>query len=205
MNPPYRIVKTIDLLDEKIEVMPDRAIFNEGASVTDIIDLEVDLGILLPLSYKIFLNNYDGGFLCGKYQAKMIKEDGDFEGAEWNSVHLFGLEEIRSVYEDKSLMNWKLFGKKYDVYPFIPFCRTSTGELLIFANPLDKDMECPVFDACHEEFPSDWGILFDNFTGLFEAYVYSNGYIPTISYKKPTVEEFIRQVLNDKSKLMGEK
>ena len=110
---PYRIVKTIDLLDEKIEEMPDKCFFNEGASVTDIMDLKVDLGIVLPLSYKIFLNNYDGGFLCGNYQAKMIKEYGNFEGARWNSVQLFGLEEVRSIYEDKSLMNWKLFDDKF--------------------------------------------------------------------------------------------
>jgi len=205
MNPPYRIVKTIDLLDEKIEEMPDRAIFNEAAGAEDIMDLEVDLGITLPLSYKIFLNNYDGGFLCGKYQAQMIKEDGNFEGAEWNSIHLFGMEEIRSVYEDKSLMNWKLFDEKYDVYPFIPFCRTSTGELLIFVNLLDKSGECPVFDAFHEEFPNSWGMLFNNFTDLFEAYVNSNGYIPTTSYMKPTAAEFIEQGLYEKNALKDKK
>ncbi len=190
---PYRIVKTIDLLDYKIETMPDKYIFNEAASATDIMNLEADLRIMLPLSYKIFLNNYDGGFICGSYQAKMIKENEDFEGASWNSIQLFGLEEIRSVYEDKRDTNWKLFDDKFDVYPFIPFCRTSMGELLIFVNPLDEKMECPVFDAFHEEFPKSWGMLFNNFTDLFEAYINSDGDIPTTSYKKSTVAEFIEQ------------
>ena len=188
---PYRIVKIINLLDEKIKKMPDNCFFNEGASVDEVMELEFDLGIILPLSYKIFLNHYNGGFICGKYQAKMIKEDGAFEDARWNSVHLFSLEEIREIYEEKSLMNWKLSNQEFDIYPFIPFCRTAISELLIFANPLDKKMECPVFDASHEEFPSSWGKLFMNFTKFLDKYVNNNGFIPTISYDSPTALEFI--------------
>ncbi|MEA2104281.1 MAG: SMI1/KNR4 family protein [Candidatus Cloacimonadota bacterium] len=76
MMKPYRIVKTIDLLDAKIEEMPDRCFFNEGASAEDIMDFEVDLGIDLPLSYKIFLNNYDGDLTISPYgesKDKMVK------------------------------------------------------------------------------------------------------------------------------------
>ena len=124
----YKIVETIDLLKKKIEEMPDNCFFNEPADVGEIMDFENDLEIQLPYSYKIFLNNFNGGFICGSYQAKMIKEDGNFEDARWNSIHLFGLEETRDVYEDKGFINWKLFEEKFDVYPFIPFCRTSIGE-----------------------------------------------------------------------------
>jgi len=199
---PHRIEKTIDLLHKKNEEKSENCFFNECAQTMDIIDFEADLGIKLPLSYIIFLESFDGGFMCGNYEAKMVKENNDFEGAKWNSVSFFGLEEIRKIYEDKSLMNWKLFDTKYEVYPFIPFCRTSIGELLIFANPLSKERESPVFDAFHEEFPNDWGMLFNNFTELFEAYVNSNGYIPTTSYDKPTVLEFVEtQKMYDESKL----
>ena len=194
-----RIQATIDLLDEKVKTIPDNCFFNECAQTMDIIDFEADLGIELPLSYIIFLENYNGGFMCGKSQAQMIKEDGNYEDTKWNSVTFFGLDEIREIYEDKSQMNWKLFDKKYDVYPFIPFCRTAIGELLIFANPLSEDRESPVFDAFHEEFPNDWGLLFNNFTELFEVYVNNNGNIPTTSYKKPTAKEFVEKEINSKA------
>ena len=187
----HRIEKIIDLLDKKIDAIPDNCFFNESAQTMDILNFEAELGIQLPLSYIIFLENYDGGFMCGKYQAKMIKENTSFEDAKWNSTTFFSLDEIKEIYEDKSRTNWKLFDKKYGQYPFIPFCRTSTGELLIFANPLNKERESPIFDAFHEEFPTAWGMLFNNFTELFETYVNSDGNIPTTSYKKPTAAEFI--------------
>ncbi len=174
---PHRIEKTIKILDEKIEERPDNYFFNECAQTMDIVDFEAEFGINLSLSYIIFLESYDGGFICGNYQAKMIRENDNFEDAKWNSTTFFGLDEIREIYENKSSMNWKLFDEKHDVYPFIPFCRTSIGELLIFANPLSKERESPVFDAFHEEFPNDWGMLFPNFTELLENYVNSNGYI----------------------------
>lgn len=194
---PHRIKKTIKILDEKIEERADNCFFNECAQTMDIIDFEAEFGINLPLSYIIFLESYDGGFICGKYQAKMIKENDNFEDAKWNSTTFFGLDEIREIYENKSSMNWKLFDKKYDVYPFIPFCRTSIGELIVFANPLSKGRESPVFDAFHEEFPSDWGTLFANFTELLEHYLNNDGNIPTSSYEKPTALEFVEQELKN--------
>lgn len=195
---PHKIEKTIELLHQKVEEFPDNCYLNDFAPTMDIVDFEVDLGIKLPLSYIIFLENYNGGFICGNYQSKMIKEHGDFEGARWNSVTLLSLDEIREIYENKSSMNWKLFDKKFDVYPFIPFCRTSIGELLVFANPLNKDRESPVFDAFHEEFPNDWGMLFNDFSELLKVYIENNGNIPTTSYKKPTAIEFVQQQLKKK-------
>lgn len=181
----------IKTLIEKIENQQSNCFFKEAAGTMELIDFEIELGIELPDSYKIFLNNFDGGFICGDYQSKMIKESADFEGAQRNSNHLFGLDEIREIYEDKKMMDWKVFGKEYDIYPFIPFCRTSMGELLIFVNPLSADLESPVFDAHHEEFPNGWGTLYKDFSELFESYVINNGDINTTSYDSPTAEEFI--------------
>jgi len=187
-----KIVETIGLLNKIIEELPDNCFFNEAADTVEIMDFENELGIELPYSYKIFLNNFNGGFICNAYQAKLIKE-GDFESAQWNSNHLFGLDEIREIYEQKKMMDWKVFGNEYKIYPFIPFCRTSIGELLIFANPLNNDLESPVFDAHHEEFPNSWGTLYKDFSELFENYVANNGELKTTSYDAPTAEEFINK------------
>ena len=186
-----KIVELINLLNNKISEFPDNCYFNEEANVNEIIDFDVELGITLPDSYKIFLNNFNGGFICNDSLAKSIKKNDSLEDARWNSIHLFGLDEIRNAYNDKSQMNWKVFGDEYNVYPFIPFCRTSIGELLIFVNPLNKNDECPVFDACHEEFPDSWGSLFKDFTEMLESYVATNGNIETTSYDSPTAAEFI--------------
>lgn len=185
-----KINEILKLLEKKIDESPQNCFFNDCAQTMDIIDFEVDLDIHLPLSYITFLENYNGGFICGNYQSNMIRHHNDFESARWNSTSFFSLEEIRVIYESKSEINWKLFDKKYDVYPFIPFCRTAMGELLIFVNPLDEDTESPVFDAFHEDFPSDWGVLYNNFSELLENYIQNDGNISTTSYKKPSAIEF---------------
>lgn len=189
----HKIVSTIDLLRDNILRKPDKFFFNEAAAAMDILEFEVELGVDLPFSYKIFLNNFDGGFVADTYQSKMIIKDGNIEGARWNSNHIFSLNEIREIYEDRSAKNWKLFDTRLDIYPFIPFCRTSIGELLIFAIPLDEKFESPVFDAFHEEFPSSWGKLYDNFSELFEHYVKNDGQIKTTSYDPPTADDFINR------------
>lgn len=56
-----------------------------------------------------------------------------------------------------------------------------------------KNDECPVFDACHEEFPDSWGSLYKNFTEMLEACIVLNGDIETTSYDSPTAAEFINE------------
>lgn len=183
----YPIVESIEKLQKLIEEKPEICFFEEEAGVDEIMDLEDELGIIIPYSYKIFLNNFNGGFICNFAG----KSEADYDSLKWNSLNLFSMEEIRYEYNRLSDMDWKIFGDNYDDYPFIPFCRTNAGELLIFVNPLDENIECPVFDAFHEEFPSDWGMLYKNFTDFFKAYVESEGQIKTTSYESPTAEEYL--------------
>lgn len=185
------IQQSLKLLENKIIESPNNYYFNNPATEEEIGECEAQLNIHLPNSYKTFLKSFNGGFICGNYQAKMIKEDGNFEDAQWNSNHIFGLGELCEAYGDKSLLNWKADKNEYDQYPFIPFCRTEIGELLIFLNPL-KQNESPVFDACHEEFPNSWGILYNNFDKFLNAYILNEGKINTTSYNSPTAEEYLR-------------
>jgi hypothetical protein len=187
----YPIVKTIENLKTLQSKNPNKYIFEDGAGVMDIIDLEAELGIELPNSYKIFLNNFNGGFIDGSFQQNENEEVIDIDSKRWNSVSLFSLQEIMEVYTDKSQINWKLFDTEYEVYPFIPFCRTSIGELLIFVNSKE---ESPVFDAFHEEFPNSWGKLYDNFTNLFKDLISQNGNIITTSYDSPSAAEYLELI-----------
>ncbi len=191
----HRIIGILEQLEKKIEEMPQHCFFNEAAGVHEIIDMEVDLDIVLPYSYKCFLNNYDGGSISGApFGTVEINEDGSrvkgLLGAD-----IFGVQELCKVYTDKSLMRWKLYQEDGHPYPFIPFCRTMNGELLIFVStPEDGTTESPVFDACHEEFPDSWGMLYRSFSEFLETYIRSNGYVRTISYDSPTAGQFLEEI-----------
>jgi len=120
-----------------------------------------------------------------------VPDSSKLETASWNSINLFSLSEIEEEYADLSLRSWNFFGPSSEIYPFIPFARTAIGELLIFVNPLDKFGECPVFDAFHEESPSDWGSLYPDFSLFLSDYVKNDGFLKTISYNHPTAEEYL--------------
>ena len=177
-------------LKTKISQMPDNCHFSPAASEEEIKNLESVLSIDLPHSYRTFLKNFNGGFICSESIAKFIKKRNDFETAAWNSLFIFGTTEIQEEYSKLRDMNWKLFSDLKEVYPFIPFCRTEIQEKLVFVLPLNENSESPVFDAFHEDPYSDWGILYNNFEEFLESYI--DGSIKTIApTKAKTAIDFV--------------
>jgi hypothetical protein len=187
--------ETLHRIEYQIEDASEYFHFNEAATVNEILDLEAECGFVLPKSYRKFLNYFNGGFISAfPVPAKL-----SFESARWNSNILMGTEEIRAEYEKLSTRRWKISSKNYNPYPFIPFCRTSENELLIFvSSPNDKN-ESHVFDAFHEEWPESWGCLYPSFIHLLNDYLVSNGGISKISNKPPFAEEYLNQVLLNNS------
>jgi len=190
-----RLLEVIDRIEVYSEEKPNKFFFNEAAYATDILDFEVEYDISLPYFYKVFLNRINGGFISQIF----VPDSSQIETASWNSINLFSLTEIEEAYSDLSLQSWKFLGPSTQVYPFIPFARTAIGEWLIFVNPGDKDIESPVFDAFHEEFPADWGSLYPDFSRFLDDYVKNEGCLKTISYNQPTAEEFLDK-LSDEDK-----
>ncbi len=185
-----KIETVLQRLKTKISQMPDNCHFSPAASEEEIKNLESVLSIDLPHSYRTFLKNFNGGFICSESIAKFIKKRNDFETAAWNSLFIFGTTEIQEEYSKLRDMNWKLFSDLKEVYPFIPFCRTEIQEKLVFILPLDENSESPVFDAFHEDPYSDWGILYNNFEEFLESYI--AGSIKTIaSAKAKTAIDFV--------------
>ncbi len=177
-------------LENRCDSHPDKFIFNEPAGVMELIDFEVEYDLKLPLSFIIFLEEFNGGFISllgGERSSR------DLETARWNSNHIFSLDEIAEEYEKLSDINWKLAWDFKGVYPFIPFCHTSTGELLVFVNSANEKRISPVFDANHEEFPCDWGSLYSDFSEFMIEYVNNNGIVKTISYDEPTAEQYLSE------------
>ncbi len=185
-----RLLEVINRIEAYTDEKPDKFFFNEGAYAEDILDFEAEHNILLPYSYKVFLNRINGGFISQISVPNSVQ----LETAPWNSINLFSLSEIEEEYSDLSLRRWKFYGPATQVYPFIPFGRTAIGELLIFVNPLNENNECPVFDAFHEEPPANWGSLYSDFSLFLDDYVRNDGHIKTISYNHPTVMDYLEKL-----------
>ncbi len=186
-----RIKNSALALEEKIAADPEHCFFREPANILEIIDFEVDLELRLPVSYKSFLNYYNGGFISARPVENRYKWSGDIMEAGYADTVIFGLEDLRRIYQEKRSMNWKLFDEYWSIYPIIPFCRTINSELFIFVNLTEEEHECPVFDAFHEEFPSSWGTLYRTFQDFLESYIANDGRINSISYDSPTVAEYL--------------
>jgi tetratricopeptide (TPR) repeat protein len=175
------IEEILDALDEKIKNDPEHYFFNNPVSEDILTDIEYLYNIELPNSYKQFLLKYNGGFICNEALKKIMLQPGGMETTVWNSLVIFGTTELRQYYDDLSDKDWKMDRNWKGVYPVIPMATTPINELLIFLNPLTNENESPVFDAFHEDFPTGWGILYDNFTEFLSAYIRFDGMISTIA------------------------
>ncbi|MCF8228708.1 MAG: SMI1/KNR4 family protein [Bacteroidales bacterium] len=167
------IDKLVDRLKQKIETNPDQCFFNAPAEWDEIESLEDDLIYVFPVSFKVFLCHFNGGFISLLGPAKTD----DIESSAWNSNYILSLQEIRSAYE-RIEHKFHEDGKRY-----IPFMHTSGQEYLAFRWPYDEDeTESKVYDIWHETFPTEWEtqIVYDGFTDLLEDYINNNGVIQTI-------------------------
>jgi tetratricopeptide (TPR) repeat protein len=173
--------KILSDLDKKIKEKPSKYIFYHGIAEEEITPIEFILGIELPLSYRNFLTKFNGGFICSDFLASKMALNNDVSTAEWNSLHIFSLEEMQEEYVSMSERNWRMPLTWSGVYPIIPFARTATQELLVFTQPLDENFESPVFDAFHEDPAYEWGILFNNFEEFLEQYFLLEGEVNTVS------------------------
>jgi len=135
----------------------------------------------LPVSYKKFLLIFNGGFICPQYFRSGIANPSDLETAKWNSLIIFGSEEMFEAYRELDSKSWKLSADWQGVYPIIPIARAENNELLVVINPLQAG-ESPIFDAFHEDPICDWGIIAENFADFLSQYLISDGKLNTIGY-----------------------
>ena len=86
------------------EKTPGRYHFNPPASSKSIAVLEKRLKFKLPISYKLFLLSFNGGFICDKEAGG--EEGMSLEDAAWNSNFLHGLGDIEAAFGRKT-GRWK--------------------------------------------------------------------------------------------------
>ncbi|MBN2614330.1 MAG: SMI1/KNR4 family protein [Bacteroidales bacterium] len=154
--------------------------FERPASADKIRNFEAKYHIKLPDSYKKFLMQYNGGMFTYPQLSKYIQTQNDYELHKHNSVYLMSIEEIEIKYDDLMFSRWKVRKETADPYPVIPFCTTINSELLVFIHGEKSGKESPVFDAFHEEPPSTWGIIANNFANFLEIYLNARGFPRTI-------------------------
>jgi tetratricopeptide (TPR) repeat protein len=143
--------------------------FNFPAVSEKIVHFEKSARVRLPLSHKKFLKKYNGGMMGFSSQAK-------YEKYKAESVYLLSIEEITERYSDLRSRAWKVNSEQTDLYPIIPFCSLPNNEVLVFIYGKKSGDESPVFDALHESFPSEWGIVAPDFTSFLSTYLDTLGH-----------------------------
>jgi len=149
--------------------------FNNPVAPGEIESFEKRNGIRLPNSYKLFLEYTNGGMIVNDSLEEIIKRDKDLETAKWNANCLLSLEEIEDAYNTMINRTYDAVSRFGEHYPFIPFCKTSTNEYLVFVNLSKGEKESAVFDAFHEEQADTWGQLTENFNEFLINYIDNHG------------------------------
>ena len=148
--------------------------FNNPVAPAEIESFEKRNGLRLPNSFKLFLEYTNGGMIVNDSLEAIIKRDNDLETAKWNANCLLSLKEIEEAYNTMIDRSYDAVSRFGEVYPFIPFCKTSINEYLVFVN-VGPEKESAVFDACHEEQPNTWGQLTENFNEFLINYIDDRG------------------------------
>ncbi|HPN39732.1 MAG TPA: SMI1/KNR4 family protein [Melioribacteraceae bacterium] len=179
----------IEIITELKTKEPDLFRFEKKLNEELITDVERDLCIFLPNSYKQFLANFNGGFI-DLFPNNMDMSTGD---KIWNSNYIFSLNEMAAAYSKRSAQNWKFTPKGSNEYPFIPFARTSMNEHLIFLNPLNNNESC-IFEAIHDEPWYEWELKFLDFSDFLSTYIDMGGDINFANIgNNVTLEKYLEQ------------
>jgi len=143
--------------------------FNFPAAREKILRFEKLTGVRLPLSHKKFLKRHNGGMIV----FTSLTENDKYKT---ESACLLSIEEITERYSDLKSRAWKVNSGMTDLYPIIPFCSLPNNEVLVFIYGQKSGDESPVFDAFHESFPSEWGIVAPDFTSFLSTYLDTHGH-----------------------------
>ena len=162
----------------------ERCVFNPPAKHAEITLLEKKLKLQLPASYKSFLSFANGGMIISKDLVKLLVREDGLETVKWNSNYLFGLPEIEESYREMKNWNFGYPTESILPFPFIPFCRTSVGEKLVFINNKKNNEDSAVLDAFHEDQPEEWGLVAGSFSLFLDDYI-ANAGAPDVIGREP--------------------
>ena len=144
-------------------------------NATEKIELfEKAFGVKLSYSHKVFLRNFDGGFIADKEAENLILTD-EFDEAKNLRTRFLSIDEIIEEYENMELDDWQRPSWFKGFYPYIPFCITAENEKLVFVDHSLMKEESFVYAAFHDTPAYDWIVAADNFTDFLEQFFNSGG------------------------------
>lgn len=152
-----------DLIVEKQKHSPELINFNPAIALAEIEKFELETCLILPPSYRQFLQRYNGGYI----------------GNEKQNIKILGLDELRSKYKERSDRGWKIHFSFQGIYPYIPVIKLDEMEYLIFIHNR-RLVGSPLFKADYYKFSPDWKLINFSFVDFLEEYVESMGELDLI-------------------------
>ena len=191
------ISEIIDKLQDAVSKRGLKGHFGTANSTGKIELFEKAFGVRLPRSYKLFLRNFDGGFIADDEADHLIMMD-EFDEAENIRTHFLSIDEMIVEYERLDIQDWNRPDWFEGFYPYIPFCITAEGEKLIFIDQSLQDKESKIFAAFHDAPASGWYVASESFPAFLNDF-YNTGGNPDIFSDESTeyAEEHL-QKLNER-------
>jgi len=183
-QPKNNISEIIDKLQDTVSKRGLRGHFGTPDSTEKIELFEKAFGVKLPYSHKLFLRNFDGGFIADDEADNLIMI-GEFDEAQSIRTRILSIDKIIEMYERQDIDDWNRPRWFKGFYPYIPFCITSEDEKLIFVDQSLQDKESKIFAAFHDTPATGWYVAKDSFTEFLNDF-YNTGGNPDIFSSKST-------------------
>jgi hypothetical protein len=191
-----KINELIDNLNDALAKERLKGYFGTPDSTEKIELFEKAFGVMLPNSYKIFLRNFDGGFIADKEADNLILI-GEFEEAKNLRTRFLSIDEIIDEYGSMDIDDWNLPPDFEGFYPYIPFCITGEdNEKLVFTDNHGQNGVSKVFAGFHDTPASGWFVAADNFTGFLENFLKTGGKPDLYGNDSDTTAEDLTERLN---------
>jgi len=204
INPQLSNINNV--LDAFEDIIKRKKIYFQSSPPADIDKIklfEISFGVRLPDSFKTFLEHFNGGFIADEEAENLLLID-EFEEAKKISTQLLGIDEIIEEYENLSLENWDRKPGFKGFYPFIPFCITNYGEMLVFVDQYKREKESGVFYASKNREPNQWNMINEDFTGFLIGNINSMGSPPIHYSEGGLMADDYLDMLNDREEELND-
>jgi len=169
--------------------------FNARLELDELETFEKAYGIVLPESYKEFLERFNGGMIT-RWKSTSYVDMTEFEPEHpsRDSFMLFSLEEVIDRYTSLRLDDWLLEEEDVRTYPIIPFCKTPEQELLFMVSNKGFTDESPIFASYEESGEYKCVKIAADFNSFLGYYIESDGFPALLPDDvKPSFQVFLEE------------
>lgn len=174
----------LSLLQERDKKGFPKYHFQIGNEIDQIKLLEDAYSILFPDSFRLFLENFDGGMIC-EYEDHYYIDMTDWEpdGPKESSIYLYSLDEIIDEFRDFRLEDVFLEEGINGKYPFIPIGKTPNQGIIFILSQRGLKEESPVFISYDKDELGKSHQIASHFDAFLNDYLKHEGFPPLKLYK----------------------